>query len=99
MVRLLDIFFAIAGLLVLGIFMLGATVINLFAGEPKVLYKQNYVGKGCKDFKFYKFATMLETSLSLVGGLVTAVNDLRVLPFGCFVRRKKLMNCHGLTSA
>jgi lipopolysaccharide/colanic/teichoic acid biosynthesis glycosyltransferase len=90
MVRLLDIFFAIAGLLVLGIFMLGATVINLCTGEHKVLYKQNRVGKGGKDFKLYKFATMLENSPNLAGGLVTAVNDPRVLPFGRFLRRTKV---------
>jgi lipopolysaccharide/colanic/teichoic acid biosynthesis glycosyltransferase len=90
MVRLLDIFFAIAGLLVLGIFMLGATVINLCTGEHKVLYKQNRVGKDGKDFKLYKFATMLENSPNLAGGLVTAVNDPRVLPFGRFLRRTKV---------
>ncbi|MDP2283771.1 MAG: sugar transferase [Pseudohongiella sp.] len=90
MVRLLDIFFAIAGLLVLGIFMLGATFINLCTGEHKVLYKQNRVGKGGKDFKLYKFATMLENSPNLAGGLVTAVNDPRVLPFGRFLRRTKV---------
>jgi len=90
MVRLFDIFFAIAGLLVLGIFMLGATVINLCTGEHKVLYKQNRVGRGGKDFKLYKFATMLENSPSLAGGLITAVNDPRVLPFGRFLRRTKV---------
>ncbi len=90
MIRLLDIFFAILGLLVLGIFMLGATAINLCTGEHKVLYKQNRVGKGGKDFKLYKFATMLENSPNLAGGLVTAVNDPRVLPFGRFLRRTKV---------
>jgi len=90
MIRILDIFFAILGLVVLGIFMLGATVINLCTGEHKVLYKQNRVGKHGKDFKLYKFATMLENSPSLAGGLVTAVNDPRVLPFGRFLRRTKV---------
>ncbi len=90
MIRALDIFFAILGLLVLGIFMLGATVINLCTGEHKVLYRQNRVGKGGKDFKLYKFATMLENSPNLPGGLVTAVNDPRVLPFGRFLRRTKV---------
>lgn len=90
MTRLLDIFFAVLGLLVLGIFMLGATAINLCTGEHKVLYKQNRVGKDGKDFKLYKFATMLENSPNLAGGLVTAVNDPRVLPFGRFLRRTKV---------
>lgn len=90
MIRILDIFFAILGLLVLGIFMLGATLINLCTGEHKVLYRQARVGKGGKDFKLYKFATMLENSPNLPGGLVTAVNDPRVLPFGRFLRRTKV---------
>lgn len=90
MIRALDIFFAILGLLVLGIFMLGATVINLCTGEHKVLYRQTRVGKDGKDFKLYKFATMLENSPNLPGGLVTAVNDPRVLPFGRFLRRTKV---------
>ena len=90
MIRLMDIFFAILGILVLGIFMLGATVINLCTGEHKVLYKQNRVGKGGKEFRLYKFATMLENSPNLAGGLVTAVNDPRVLPFGKFLRRTKV---------
>lgn len=90
MIRMLDIFFAILGLIVLGIFMLGATAINLCTGEHKVFYKQNRVGKDGKDFKLYKFATMLEDSPNLSGGLVTAVNDPRVLPFGRFLRRTKV---------
>ena len=90
MVRALDIFFAVLGILVLGVFMLGATVINLCTGEHKVLYYQSRVGKGGKDFKLFKFATMLENSPNLPGGLVTAANDPRVLPFGRFLRRTKV---------
>ena len=90
MIRFLDIFFAVLGLLVLGIFMLGATVINFFTGEHKVLFLQNRVGKDGKDFKLFKFATMLENSANLPGGLVTAVNDPRVFPFGRFLRRTKV---------
>lgn len=90
MTRVLDIFFAILGILVLGIFMLGATVINLCTGEHKVLYRQTRVGKGGRHFSLVKFATMLENSPNMAGGLVTAVNDPRVLPFGRFLRRTKV---------
>ena len=55
-----------------------------------MLYKQSRVGKGGKDFTLYKFATMLEDSPNLEGGLVTAVHDPRVLPFGKFLRRTKV---------
>ena len=90
MIRLLDIFFAILGILVLGIFMIGAAVINLFTGEHKVFYKQTRVGKNGSEFVLYKFATMLENSPNMTGGLVTSVNDPRVLPFGRFLRRTKV---------
>lgn len=90
MIRVFDIFFAILGILVLGIFMLGATLINLCTGEHKVLYRQSRVGKDGKEFSLYKFATMLENSPNLPGGYVTAVNDPRVLPFGKFLRRTKV---------
>ncbi len=89
-VRALDIFFALLGILVLGIFMLGATVINLCTGEHKVLYRQKRMGIHKKEFDLYKFATMLENSPNMKGGLVTAVDDPRVLPFGRFLRRTKV---------
>lgn len=90
LIRVLDIFFALLGLIVLGIFMLGATVINLCTGEHKVLYKQKRVGIHKKEFDLLKFATMLENSPNMKGGLVTAVDDPRVLPFGKFLRRTKV---------
>ncbi|MEX1198156.1 MAG: sugar transferase [Pseudohongiellaceae bacterium] len=90
MIRALDIFFALLGLLVLGIFMIGATAILLFTGERKVLYKQKRVGKGGEEFNLLKFATMYENSPNMPGGLITAVNDPRVLPFGRFLRRTKV---------
>lgn len=90
MIRALDIFFAVLGLLVLGIFMVGATVINFCTGEHKVLYYQDRIGEGGRKFRLLKFATMLEDSPNLPGGVVTAVNDPRVLPFGRFLRRTKV---------
>jgi lipopolysaccharide/colanic/teichoic acid biosynthesis glycosyltransferase len=90
MVRLLDIFFAIMGFIFLGIFMIGATVILVFTGEHKVLYRQKRVGLGGKDFNLIKFATMYEDSPNMDGGLITAVHDPRVLPFGRFLRRTKV---------
>src|SRR5690606_31532471 len=47
-------------------------------------------GKGGKDFKLYKFATMYEDSPNMAGGLITATNDPRVLPCGRFLRRTKV---------
>jgi len=90
MLRALDIFFSILGILVLGVFILGAAIINFCTGEHKVLYYQSRVGKGGKDFKLFKLATMVENSPDLPGGLVTAANDPRVLPFGRFLRRTKV---------
>lgn len=90
MVRLFDIFFALFGMLCLSWVLLTAAVILPFTGEHKVIYRQKRVGKGGKEFTLYKFATMLEDSPNLPGGIVTRDNDPRILPFGNYLRRTKV---------
>lgn len=90
MIRLLDIFFALLGLLVLSWVFLSAIIGLLFTGEHKVIYKQKRVGKAGKDFQLYKFATMLENSPNLTGGYITQDDDPRILHFGNYLRRTKV---------
>lgn len=54
-----------------------------------MLYRQKRLGLGDKDFDLIKSATMYEDSSNMVGGMITAVHDRRVLPFGRFLRRTK----------
>ena len=90
MIRLLDIFFAILGLVALSWVFLSAIIGLLFTGEHKVFYKQKRVGKAGNDFQLYKFATMLEDSPNLPGGYLTQDNDPRILHFGNYLRRTKV---------
>jgi len=59
-------------------------------GEHDIFYRQNRVGKGGKDFKVLKFATMLRNSPNLPGGVLTQKNDPRILPMGGFLRKTKI---------
>jgi lipopolysaccharide/colanic/teichoic acid biosynthesis glycosyltransferase len=89
-IRLLDIFFALLGFIFLSWVFLCAIIGLLFTGEHKVLYRQKRVGKGGNDFVLYKFATMLENSPNLPGGVLTLENDPRILYFGNYLRRTKV---------
>lgn len=90
MIRILDLLFVVLGLVCLSWVLITAAVILPFTGERKVLYRQKRVGKGGKEFILYKFATMLEDSANLPGGIVTRENDPRILPFGNYLRRTKV---------
>lgn len=61
-----------------------------FTGEGYIFYRQNRVGQYGKNFKLFKFATMLKDSPNMKGAYITEKNDPRVLPFGKFLRKTKL---------
>ena len=62
----------------------------MFTGENEVFYFQNRIGYKRKVFKVYKFVTMIKNSEKLAGGTLTMQNDVRVLPFGKFLRKTKI---------
>ena len=59
-------------------------------GEHYIFYGQNRVGYNNRQFKIWKFATMLKASPSLGTGSLTVKNDPRVFPFGGFLRQTKI---------
>jgi lipopolysaccharide/colanic/teichoic acid biosynthesis glycosyltransferase len=59
-------------------------------GEHYVFYLQPRIGKGGKEFKILKFATMLKDSPNMPGGVLTQKNDPRVLPIGNILRKTKI---------
>jgi lipopolysaccharide/colanic/teichoic acid biosynthesis glycosyltransferase len=61
-----------------------------FTGEHHIFYKQVRIGRYGKEFNVYKFATMLQNSPNLPGGLFTVENDPRILPMGRFLRKTKI---------
>lgn len=90
MTRFFDIIFSFIALTILFPFMLPIIIGLKLTGEHDVFYGQLRVGKGGKNFKVLKFATMLRNSPNLIGGLYTSTNDPRILPMGKFLRKTKI---------
>ena len=90
MIRCFDVLFSALAMVLLAPFMLPIMIGLKLTGEHDVFYLQNRVGRGGKDFKVYKFATMLRNSPSLPGGVLTQKNDPRILPMGNFLRKTKI---------
>jgi len=90
MPRIIDKLLAVLTLLVLLPLFVPIIIILLLTGEHKVFYLQNRVGYKNKFFRIIKFATMLANSENMGSGSLTLKNDLRVLPFGSFLRKSKI---------
>lgn len=89
MTRLFDIFFSTVGLIILSpLFLILAIWIKIDSNGP-VFYKQIRIGKDNKDFKLFKFRSMVtnadEKGLITVGG-----RDPRVTRSGYIIRKYKL---------
>jgi lipopolysaccharide/colanic/teichoic acid biosynthesis glycosyltransferase len=65
-------------------------IILRITGEREIFYFQNRIGRGNKEFKLYKFATMLKDSPNMSSGTITLKNDVRVLPVGKILRKTKI---------
>jgi lipopolysaccharide/colanic/teichoic acid biosynthesis glycosyltransferase len=59
-------------------------------GEHDIFYLQPRIGRGGKEFKIIKFATMLRDSPNMPGGVLTQKDDPRILPMGKFLRKTKI---------
>ena len=88
--RFFDILFSLIAIIVFSPILIIIIIILLLTGEHEVSYLQERMGKGFKSFYVFKFATMMKNSEKMEGGDVTQKNDIRVLPFGKFLRKSKL---------
>lgn len=88
--RLVDILLSGIALFILLPILLPTMLILLCTGEHYVFYFQDRIGKGGKNFKIWKFATMLVNSPNLGTGMITLRNDPRVMPFGRILRMLKI---------
>ncbi len=59
-------------------------------GEGKVLFWQKRLGYRQSPFWMLKFATMLEDSPNMPGGILTLSNDPRITPMGGILRKSKI---------
>tara|TARA_B100000902_G_scaffold397678_1_gene462208 strand:- start:995 stop:1633 length:639 start_codon:yes stop_codon:yes gene_type:complete len=90
MQRFLDLIFTSLAIAILLPVFLILIILLKFSGEGEIFYLQKRVGKNQREFKLFKFATMLKNSESMGAGTVTVSNDPRVLPIGSFLRKTKL---------
>ena len=87
--RLFDIFFSLAGIILLSpLLLLVALLVKLDSKGP-VFFRQERIGLGFKPFRIYKFRTMVADAF-LNGPLVTSVVDRRITRVGRFLRRTKI---------
>ncbi len=88
--RMLDIFAASFGLLILSpIFLIIAILIKRDSPGP-VFYHGPRLGKNARPFRILKFRTMFECPQSYQGPRLTAVGDDRITTFGCWLRNLKI---------
>ena len=90
MQRIFDIVFSGIALIFLSPLLLPLMFFLRVTGEGEIFFPQNRVGRRGKDFKLYKFATMLKDSPNMGTGTVTVKNDPRVLPMGGLLRKTKI---------
>lgn len=87
--RLFDVLFSLAGLLIFSPLILAlAAAIKLNSKGP-VFYRGLRVGKAGKQFKIFKFRTMVPEAENL-GGPSTADGDPRITKIGKRIRKRKL---------
>jgi lipopolysaccharide/colanic/teichoic acid biosynthesis glycosyltransferase len=89
-IRILDLIFSSSAIILLLPILSIISLILLFTGEHKILYKQIRIGKNEKQYKLFKFATMLENSPNIGTREITLENDYRILPFGKILRKTKI---------
>ena len=87
--RFFDFLFASIVIIILLPLFIPISIVLRLTGEGEIFYLQERVGFGNKDFKIYKFATMLKDSEKLGSGIYTK-DDERILPFGRFLRGSKI---------
>ena len=87
--RIFDIIFSFSGLLLLSpLFGVIVLLIKLSSKGP-VFYRGSRVGRGGKQFRIFKFRTMVDNADKL-GGPSTAGDDPRLLKIGKFLKRYQL---------
>ena len=88
--RILDILIAIVALIILSPIFIVAIIVLALTGEHEVFYPQKRVGYKQKEFKMWKFATMVKDSEKIGNKDMTLRNDPRVTQVGRILRKTKI---------
>ena len=89
MIRILDVFFSIIGLVLLSPILFIISVIILIESKGGIFYLQERIGKNGIPFKLFKFRSMAVGSDSK-GLLTVGMNDARITKSGQLIRRYKI---------
>jgi lipopolysaccharide/colanic/teichoic acid biosynthesis glycosyltransferase len=89
MTRFFDLLFSFLGLVILFPFFLLIALLIVLDTKGPVLFRQQRVGKGNKNFTLIKFRTMYKDS-EKAGGLTIGTRDQRITKTGILLRRYKL---------
>jgi lipopolysaccharide/colanic/teichoic acid biosynthesis glycosyltransferase len=89
-IRGLDLLFSMVALTAFSPLLVLVAIALRFSGEGEVFYRQVRIGKGGREFRLLKFATMMKNSPAMGSGELTLPNDPRVLPLGRVLRKTKL---------
>lgn len=89
MIRILDVFFSITGLVLLSPVLFIISVIILIESKGGIFYMQERIGKNGIPFKLFKFRSMAAGSDSK-GLLTVGMNDARITKSGQFIRKYKM---------
>lgn len=87
--RLIDIFGALVALILLLPAMLVVAIVVRVDSRGPILFRQVRIGRDCREFRIYKFRSMVPDAPQL-GGHSTAVGDPRITRVGRFIRRTSL---------
>ncbi len=87
--RVFDIFMSFFPLIILSLFFIIIAIIIKCTSKGPVFYRQVRVTRYNKDFRIFKFRTMVQDA-DKKGSLVTTKNDSRVTKIGSFLRKTKL---------
>lgn len=90
MIRFIDMILSLSSIVILSPLFFILFLILKFTGEGEIFFSQTRVGRYGKEFKLFKFATMLKNSPNMEFGTVTVKNDPRILPIGSFLRDTKI---------
>jgi lipopolysaccharide/colanic/teichoic acid biosynthesis glycosyltransferase len=88
--RIIDVFAALAAIIILSPILIFVICILRLTGEKEVFYLQERVGYKNAIFKIIKFATMLKNSPNIGNRDVTLRDDPRVTKFGKYLRESKI---------
>jgi lipopolysaccharide/colanic/teichoic acid biosynthesis glycosyltransferase len=89
MKRLFDIISSLVGLIFISPILLVVPILIKLDSKGPVFFKQWRIGKDGKQFKIYKFRTMVQDA-DKVGSLITAGNDQRITGIGKLLRRYEI---------